>query len=314
MTQEMVQYSSGMSLTLTPLTPNFGAVVHGVDAKSPQDDRVIDGLRDAILEYKVLFLPGQHLSPEEQHRFALNFGEPFSYLARFDPEYDEGGLSSIGVVAHFHADYMYREEGPTFSLLQMLKVPPVGGDTVWVDLVAGYDALSEPIREMIDKLIVIHRHPNYTDDDATLREKHFARHGEELSAKNLAALRREFLPREHPLVRVIPETGRANYWISRQHTKSIKGLTPLESNALLELLFQHQLDARFLLRWKWTPGDIAFWDHRSTLHRGINDYGWEERMGLRASIADNRPAPKCKHLWEGNGSTNSSRAASEVKA
>jgi alpha-ketoglutarate-dependent taurine dioxygenase len=96
----------------------------------------------------------------------------------------------------------------------------------------------------------------------------------------------------HPLVRVIPETGQRFYWASAQHTERIQGLSRDESDAILNLIFRQQLKPEFVIRWRWTVGDIAFWDHRKTLHAGVNDYDrTQTRHGRRANIGTAKPIP-----------------------
>ena len=157
---------------------------------------------------------------------------------------------------------------------------------MFADLVASYEALSPTMRRFIDGLtgIYVSRDPS---EDISARYGAFL--GHELDDRELAEIREALVPHEHPLVRVIPETGRKNYWLSRRFTRAVKELEPAESEALLQFLFAHQLKPEFVIRWRWTPGDIAFWDHRTTLHAGVADYGEQARHGHRASIAGGRP-------------------------
>lgn len=277
---------------IRPTTPEFGAVVEGVDGSRPLSDDVAAALREAILRYKVLFFRDQHLTARQQFDLAANFGEPFDGGAgKFNPEYDEVGVSAVRVVPHFHADFMYMDAGPTYSLLQMLELPDVGGDTMWADLDASYHALSEPLQQFLAPLTATHVMPNYYLPDDDLLAVHKRSYAEDLNGEQLRELRNVLRPREHPLVRRIPETGTVNYWLSEQHTKALVGLSKWESDAVLNLLFRHQLRPEFVLRWRWAAGDIAMWDHRRTLHSGVNDYGQGTRRARRASVGPNSPQP-----------------------
>jgi taurine dioxygenase len=94
------------------------------------------------------------------------------------------------------------------------------------------------------------------------------------------------------VVRRLPETGNKHYWVSAQHTTRIAGVLKDESDAILGLIFKQQLKPEFVIRWRWTVGDIAFWDHRTTLHAGVNDYDRSEsRRGRRANIGSAKPVP-----------------------
>ena len=284
--------STLQALELSPLTPSFGARVDGLNAREPLEASVVDALTDAILTYKVLFLTGQHLDEQQHARLAACFGPPHVTSNRFDVEYEQAGLTDVAVVAHFHSDLMYKPEQPQFAMLQMLELPPTGGDTMWADLAASYDALSAPVKTLLEGLSASHVHPDFyrTDEDRSARyERQF---GRPLSAGELAEQKARLAPNVHPLVRVIPETGQKMYWASAQHTERLVGLSTDESDAILGLIFRQQLRPEFVIRWRWSVGDIAFWDHRTTLHAGVSDYDrTQTRHGRRANIGTTRPVP-----------------------
>ncbi len=278
---------STANVSIRPLTPAFGAVIEGVDARHPLPDTAVAALHDALMAYKVIFLRGMHLTVPEQQAFSSHFGSPFVDPLTHNIE-GHPGMTTITRVDHFHSDHMHMADPPKFSMLQMNVVPEVGGDTMWADLVASYEALSQPMREFLEGLTGIYVSRDPSLDIATFYGNSL---GRELTEQDLADIRAALVPHEHPLVRLIPETGRKNYWLSRRFTQRIKELTPAESDALLGFLFAHQLQPEFVLRWHWRTGDIAFWDHRTTLHAGVADYGDQERHGQRASIAGGRPVP-----------------------
>src|SRR5258708_34856221 len=99
--------STLQAIKISPVTPSFGARVDGLNAREPLDEDVAGQLKRAILEYKVLFLTGQHLNEEQHARLAADFGAPYQGSNRFDQEYEQSGLSDVEVVAHFHSDFMY---------------------------------------------------------------------------------------------------------------------------------------------------------------------------------------------------------------
>lgn len=261
-----------------PLSPTFGAVVHGVDGRRPLDAHEVERLSGLLITYKVLFFRAQSLSNDEQLRFMAHFGE-----GRVDPMERtlEGypGLAVIDNVPLFHADWMHAERPPRWSMLQMREVPDVGGDTMWADLVGSYRALSAPMRGLLETLTVEQRHPLYDGDGSALAQS-YVDQGHLGTFEQLLEL---VQPRTQPLVRFIEESGACNYWISRAFTRRINELLPGESDALLGFLFAHQLRPEHVLRWRWQRGDIAFWDHRTTLHSGIKDYGDLPRMACRAT-------------------------------
>jgi taurine dioxygenase len=287
--QDGVENFRDLNIRILPETPTIGAVVEGVNGKEPLSDEVIVLLKDALMRYKVLIFRDQHLSNEEHQRFTCSFGPAFANPARFLAEYDEEGLTSVSVVPHFHADLMYQKQGPSFSMLQMHEKPAVGGDTMWADLVSSYQDLSPTMREFLEGLTAINGRRTYFWPDDLLLKHHKKHYREDLSPEQLKQLREYLTPNENPVVRVIPETGVRSYWISEEHTQKIKELSEQESDALLKMLFAHQLQPRYIFRHKWNVGDIAFWDHRTTLHSGIADFGSQKRHGKRQSIALNVP-------------------------
>jgi taurine dioxygenase len=276
-----------------PLSPYLGAVIEGVDGSQPLAPDVVDELRNAILSYKVLFFRNQNLDPDAQAAFAAHFGEPFDgvHAGRFTADYEEAGLTAVTVVPHFHADLMYMEEGPSFSMLQMIELPEIGGDTMWADLDSSYRDLSQPLKDMLEGLTAKNVMPNYYLPDAELAAMHKRVYDEDLTPDQVAQRRYDLRPHNHPLVRRIPETGTKNYWVSQQHTEAINELHKPESDAILAYLFAHQLRPEYVIRWNWSVGDIAFWDHRRTLHSGINDFANAKRRGRRASVGRNTPIP-----------------------
>jgi len=289
-------------IALRPLSPNFGAVIEGLNTKEPLAPSTVQALKDQLMQYKVLFLPQQYLNYEEQERLASSFGE-----LRFDPlEHTvEGhpGLALVDNVPWFHADWMHQENPPLWSMLQLNSVPELGGDTMFADLVQSYEALSETLRNFLEELTVHQSMANYQGDGSALVASHVAgmdKRFEKIDAvlnsahqerSDLEELISRVQPHTQPLVRLIPETGKKNYWVSRSFTRRINELTQAESDTLLEYLFSHQLNPEYVIRWKWHAGDIAFWDHRTTLHSGIKDYGDFQRYGCRASIAGGRVIP-----------------------
>jgi taurine dioxygenase len=276
-------------LTVTPTTPRLGATISGVDARQPVHPDVIEQMAAAIVEHKVLFLPGQHLSRAQQQAFANQFAPPFHSADLPASDIDEEGLAGLTVVSHFHSDYMFLDEQPAFAMLQMLELPSVGGDTMWADLVSSYEGLSDPVKQLIAPLTAVHAHPDYALDDDLLAQRYLQKYGVPLSPEDLKARRQALRPKERPLVRYLPETGREYYFLSPQHTTGIKELSRDESNAVLGILFKQQLRPEFVIRHRWSVGDIAFWDHRQTLHSGVNDFAGQTRHAERANIGNSRP-------------------------
>ena len=166
---------------------------------------------------------------------------------------------------------------PLGSILKAVEIPPYGGDTAWTNLVAAYDGLSRPIKELVDGLHAVHRNEILV----------------ELGSPQGLALRSAFTSSsywtEHPVVRVHPETGEKALFVNPNFTSHVVGLTNKESRALLAFLYDHVANPRYTVRFRWAPGSIAFWDNRATAHLAALDaVPGEPRTLHRITVARRR--------------------------
>lgn len=271
---------------IQPLAPAIGATVEGIDLSSPLSDEEIQKIRAALDERLVLFFPGQSLSPAQQRDFAARFGE--LYVHPFYPGHVEA--HEIMVLAHdatkrastdrWHNDVTYLEKPPQASLLYAQEMPPLGGDTLWANMYLAYDTLSEPLREFVSGLHAIHSFAkNFTPE-------RFKALSMEDSRESMYA---QHPPVSHPVARTNPSTGRKALFVNPDFTSHIEGLTARESDVLLGLLYDHMARPEFQVRWRWTAGDVAFWDNRWTQHCALADYFPQRRVVRRATIAGDRP-------------------------
>ncbi|EFC86523.1 TauD/TfdA family dioxygenase [Parafrankia sp. EUN1f] len=269
-------------LRVEPIHPTIGAVVHGVDASRPLDPATVAFVRQALLDHKAIFLRGQHLDLEQQGRFAEHFGDltphPIQELAGGYPDFEWLMQQSIRTRAEgWHSDMAFLPEPPFATLLTLPVIPPVGGDTLFLDLEAAYNDLSEPVRTLVDDLTVIHYADNFQD---------WAWGPNVDEARRNQILSWAARPVEHPLVRVHPETGRRMLFAVTGFARRIKGLSEEESKGILALLAAHVSRAEYVARFKWSPGDIAFWDNRTVLHRASIDFGDTPRPLQRVTISE----------------------------
>ncbi len=273
-------------LDIRPLTTAIGAEVHGVDCAGSIDDDTIAAIRAAWLEHLVLFFPGQHLQPADQIAFASRFGEvteghPVEKLVPEHPELQP--IDSLKDRTNFwHTDITFMAEPPMASMLYSVVVPAVGGDTMWVNTRAAYDALGAPLRRFCDDLVGVHFSPYYAQVVADGGGNTW--HGRRLE---------QLPPVEHPVVRVHPETGRRNLFVNPGFTVGLKDLPGAQGKSLLKLLYNHMTAPEFLVRYKWQPGTLAFWDNRTTMHYGIYDYGDARRVMHRVVLRGDRPVGPC---------------------
>jgi alpha-ketoglutarate-dependent taurine dioxygenase len=272
----------GTKLQIKTLAPNIGAEVIGLDLSEPLGDEVVADVRAALGRHLVLFFRDQDLSPERQAAFARQFGEvtpahPVIPSLEGHPEV----LPIDGRedrASWWHTDVTYLNTPPLGSILHMRECPEVGGDTMWVSLQAAYDGLAEPVRAMCERLIAWHHDPWFAADVD-------ARGGYEWDGQ----WNEKLYPASHPVVRTHPETGRNGLFVNSQFTRHIEGLSKVESDAVLDMLYRHCQRPEFSCRFHWTPGAVAFWDNRATLHYALDDYGDELRIAHRVTLRGDRP-------------------------
>ena len=160
----------------------------------------------------------------------------------------------------------------------MVEAPDVGGDTMWASLQDAYDRLAEPVRDDV-------RHADRDPPRPVVRRRRRERGGYQWNGE----WREKLLPALHPVVRTHPETGRKGLFVNAQFTQMILGMSKIESNAILELLYRHCEQPELTCRFRWRPGSVAFWDNRATLHYALDDYGQARRFAHRVTLRGDRP-------------------------
>ena len=277
---------SGASAWLRPVAPIIGAVVEGVSLADELDDELFAELDRALLEWKVLFFRGQHDLQHEQHlAFASHWGrlEAHPFISLRGDQLDdkpevvrlEKGPQMGGYENVWHSDVTWREVPSLGSILRAVEVPEVGGDTLWADMGAAYDGLDDAVKARIDGMTAVH------DWITTF--------GAFMDPEVRDALRVDFPAVEHPVVRTHPQTGRKTLFVNRAFTQHLVGVDPAEGRALLEHLWAQAAHPEFQCRHRWAPGDVAFWDNRSTQHYASSDYFPQRRVMDRITVIGDRP-------------------------
>jgi taurine dioxygenase len=259
------------AIDVRPLSPAIGAAVTGVDLDEPLDDETFAIIRAAFLDHCVLVFPGQQLAPAAQEAFGRRFGEPLvvPYLAAHQLPGHPAILrvTNMGkantLTENWHFDSAYFAEPPPIAILAAQHIPDVGGDTMWANAYAAYEALSDTMRGLLAGLRAAFT-GTVVDDDGQRRD----------------------VVTYHPVVRTHPLTGRRALAIGRiESVPYFEGMTPAESRPLLQFLYEHCTRPEFVYRHRWGHGDVVMWDNRCTLHYAIHDYGdTAERLMHRITI------------------------------
>ena len=261
--------ASFQAIKVTPLTLHIGAEIGGVDFSRPVAPEALQEIRRALAEWKVIFFRGQNLDHAQHVAMARQFGEctighaVFGHVDEYPEVYSVAKnrtanlnreLRRVTPWTGWHTDITAAINPPMASILRGVTIPPYGGDTLWTNLAAAYAGLSEPMRAFVETLRGIHRF------EATSGKAEYD-----------GSVKRRVLVSEHPLVTVHPETGEKLLYVSPSFLKSIVGLTPRESEQMLQMLWEHVVRTEYTVRFKWNAGDIAFWDNRSTSHLAPTD-------------------------------------------
>ena len=271
--------------TVNRIGRHLGAEITGLDLKQGWTRETFDAFLAALTEHKVIVMRGQHLDTRQHVDISRWFGElevhPFRPEGEF-PEimvldnHKDNPVLSTDV---WHSDTTFRIKPTKYTILRSQIIPELGGDTLWCDMQAIYNSLSESFRAFIDPLQARHDFKNFRalftrseDDQKRLRQM------EDLYPNPL-----------HPLVRTHPINGRKAIYVNRQFTLYIDKLSADESEALLELLYKPVHTPEYQFRHSWSEGDIVFWDNMSTQHYAANDYYPSRRRMERTAVCGDEP-------------------------
>lgn len=270
--------------SLEPQTPTIGAEISGIRLGRDLSDEVVAELRRALLEWKVLFFRDQNIERADHRAFAEAWGDleqhPFyRYTQPGQSDVDVATLAkdaaAVGAENIWHNDVTWHDFPSFAAVLRAVEIPAVGGDTLWADTGAAYDLLPDDIKARIDHLEAEH--------------DWITSFGSGMPQDAIDKLRPNFPPVHHPVVRVIPETGRRVLFVNVAFTQRILGVSKEESNELLRLLYRHMMRPELQVRLRWKPNTIAFWDNRTCQHYASSDYYPARRVMERISIVGDKP-------------------------
>jgi taurine dioxygenase len=276
-----------MAIETTRVSRALGVIVSGVDVSRELSQSAIDQLSDLLVEHKVLFFRDQPITPQAQRDFAAHFGplhiHPIYPVLPDLPEILllDNHEAFLPDNDNWHTDVTFSKTPPLAGILAAKRIPPIGGDTLWSDSTAAYEALSAPMQHLLDGLTAQHSvaksfPPERWQNDPAFKERY-----ERAVAKHP--------PVTHPVVRTHPVSRRKGLFVNEGFTTHINELKPRESETLLRFLYAHIANQEFTIRWRWKVDDIAFWDNRNTQHYAIADYLPERRTMHRATVDGDAP-------------------------
>jgi len=278
-------------LEIQPVAGRIGAEIRGVRLSGDLDDATIRAIDDAVVRHKVVFFRDQtHLDDATHEAFAARFGDPVAhptvpvaegsrYLLELDSR--EGYAASS-----WHTDVTFVDAYPKGSILRAITVPQAGGDTLWANGETAYDGLQEPLRQLVNTLWAVHS--NDYDYAATLGAAAIDAGLAERSKYHKSVFASTVYETEHPVVRVHPVSGQRSLLLGH-FVRRFVGLNEADSARILGVLQDHITRPENTVRWRWAPGDVAFWDNRATQHRAIADFALQRRTLRRATINGDVP-------------------------
>ncbi|MEZ5661251.1 MAG: TauD/TfdA family dioxygenase [Burkholderiaceae bacterium] len=258
-----------------------GADVDGIDLRE-LDDAGHGALSEALARHGVLFFRDQNLSPQQHLAFAARWGAiDVNRFFAHDPQHP--GIAVVSkspeqvdnIGGGWHTDHSYDQTPAMGSILLAREVPPRGGETLFANMNAAFEALSPGLKRILCELNAVHS-SRHVFGTAGL----YARAGD-VRMNNAELATQDAV---HPVVIAHPVSGLPLLYVNRAFTLRFEGWTDLESQSLLQFLYAHAARPEFQTRFEWRPGSIAFWDNRSTWHYALNNYHGHARLMHRVTV------------------------------
>ena len=276
-----------MTLHIQALGPAIGALVTGIDLTQPVSDAQRDALLAGLIQHHVLFFENQPVTPVQQRDLARRFGE--LHIHPVYPTHPDAveiivldtDVNNLPDNDNWHTDVTFIDKPLMGALLSARHLPPSGGDTLWASGIAAYEALSEPLRKLLDPL---HAEHSFVQSFPAWR---YARTPEERKVWESAVAKYPDIA--HPVVRTHPVSGKRGLFVNEGFTSRIVELDKKESDAILAFLRAHIAKPEFTVRWRWKQYDLAFWDNRLTQHYATVDYLPHRRVMHRATVLGDVP-------------------------
>ena len=275
------------------LSPTIGVELSGISLAGEFSDTDILSLRELLGRHKLLVFRKQDITPAQHVAFARRFGDLEVHpIIKRHPDHPElvtfvHNSDNVGVENVYHSDTSFYETPSMGSILRCVECPEIGGDTIFVNMVAAYEGLPDGVKEKITYLGAIH--------DASVV---FGNRTPTVDGR--AQLRKEIPAVEHPVVRTHPETGEKILYVNEAFTTHFANFrqvnegvwnrdAPTQARDLFAFLVRQARTPEYQVRIQWEKDTVIFWDNRSVQHYAISDYYPNVRSMMRATIIGDRP-------------------------
>ena len=273
-----------MILKVIQLTPSIGATISEISLNKDLNSETIEQIYSALIKHQVIFFRGQDISPDTHLKLAESLGE----IDPGHPVYPHvEGHQSIVLLKNdvnnrpdtndWHKDLTFKSNPPFASILHGVKVPKVGGDTLWASMSAAYDALPNGWKEQLEGLEAIH-------DMGTFRNDFYKEGG--IDSVNSAL--KKVGSAVHKIIETHPISGLKYLNVNQSFTRNIINESQGPSDNILQFLYQHISKPEFQVRFHWEDNSIAIWDNRITQHYAVCDYLPELRHMQRVTVINDK--------------------------
>jgi taurine dioxygenase len=271
---------------------SLGIEILDFDYNDIFDKKRIEELRNQWLKYSIIIFKNLELNHQQLEKFSLAFGD-FGDDPYIHPIVGHKNIIEVKREANekaqpfggsWHSDWSFQECPPSATLLHSKIIPPIGGDTFFINTHKAYNDLTDDIKNKIDSLIVSHSAIRpYADDGFYALEK-----DKDRSMKIKPSPKaKEFIL--HPLVRTHPETRKKSLFINQVYSIAIEGMNEKDSNDLLTFLFLHMDQDKYIYKHKWQENMLVMWDNRSVNHCAQGGYQGYQRLLHRTTLSGDRP-------------------------
>ena len=271
---------------------SLGIEILDFDYNDIFDKKRIEELRNQWIKYSIIIFKNLELNHQQLEKFSLAFGD-FGDDPYIHPIIGHKNIIEVKREANekaqpfggsWHSDWSFQECPPSATLLHSKIIPPIGGDTFFINTHKAYNDLTDDIKNKIDNLIVSHSAIRpYADDGFYALEK-----DKDRSMKIKPSPKaKEFIL--HPLVRTHPETRKKSLFINQVYSIAIEGMNEKDSNDLLTFLFLHMDQDKYIYKHKWQENMLVMWDNRSVNHCAQGGYQGYQRLLHRTTLAGDRP-------------------------
>lgn len=285
--------------TVVPAGAALGAEIRGVDL-TRIDDATFKALHKIWLEHMLLLFRGQKFAVEDLVKLVRRFGTPVTsstlhkrdlsertanQVFQLPPEITvvtnvrENG-KPVGILGDgevvWHSDFSFKDKPTAARMLLAVEIPPAGGHTYFSNCYAAYDTMSGEMKRRIAGKTI--KQADIVDTAMKLRP-----------GASLDMDIRTVPGPSHPIISTHPETGRNMIFLGRRHGAYVNGMSLEDSEALLNELWAHTTQQRFVYEHEWQQGDVVVWDNRATLHKRDAFQSDSRRILYAAQVEGHKP-------------------------